>query len=58
MTRRKQGNRNGDDVYGPETTATKASVHEAIGKLIGDDAAQREGNAAKKAGHSDADTSR
>jgi len=44
--------RTGDDVAAKAaaTRATKGSVHEAIGKLIGDDAARDRGTAERKAG--------
>lgn len=41
------GKRNPDQ---PSVRAAKGSVHEAIGKLIGDDAARARGSAEKAAG--------
>lgn len=41
-----------------DATATKASVHEAIGKLIGDDDERRRGTAEKVASGSAPDKSR
>jgi len=46
------------DAIKPDSTAAKASVHEAIGTLIGDDDERRRGTAEKKASDIAADKPR
>jgi len=56
MTVRHTG-RDGRDAAGakaPGESAAKGSVHEAIGKLIGDDAVRKAGAAEREAGANDA----
>ena len=56
MTVRRTG-RDGHDDAGakaPAESAAKGSVHEAIGKLIGDDAVRKAGAAEREAGANDA----
>ncbi|WP_022685721.1 hypothetical protein [Sphingomonas phyllosphaerae] len=56
MTKRRSAT---DTPAGPDEAAvarrTRSSVHEAIGKLIGDDAATRRGTAGKEAAGDDDD---
>ncbi|RSU47726.1 CsbD family protein [Sphingomonas sp. S-NIH.Pt15_0812] len=59
MTKRRTSNgQPSGDVKAASVREAKASVHEAIGKLIGDDAAEAQGIAEKHAARSERKNSR
>jgi uncharacterized protein YjbJ (UPF0337 family) len=59
MTKRRTSNgQPSGDVKAASVREAKASVHEAIGKLIGDDAAEAQGIAEKHAARSEQKNSR